>query len=269
MNVLKATNQTMVPINAFVMVVGAGFFVALAYLWFQGTFTSDHLIKAIAALVIWQVFNVVGIAAGAHRYFSHRAFECNRFWQYVMAYFCMVSLVGPPCIWAEAHRVHHQHADTDKDPYRKWMINGDQPLSHTTTAKPAFLAKVVRQDRLHYLTLKYYWLYVLSYIAVAALVGYVVDMGAFAGFVVFWAIPAGLSQLTLRIVLWTGHLPNIGYRSYPTPDTSNNSWWVSLISSGEGWHNNHHRHPGAPKAGERWWEVDITWWFIKAIRSKA
>lgn len=268
MNVFKATNPTMVVANYIAMAAAAAFLIVLPITLL--TQPSGLFWQRIGLVgVVWQVFNTVGIAAGAHRYFSHKAFQCNRFWQYVMAYFCMVSLVGPPCIWAEAHRKHHQHADTPDDPYRQWMLDGDKPLSHTTKASVSFMARMIKKDRLHYLTLKYYWLWVASYIALAAGIGLITNGTALGGIVLLWLLPAGLSQLTLRVVLWTGHLPWLGYRNHSTPDTSNNSISVSLISAGEGWHNNHHQHPGSAKTGERWWELDPTWWFIKAIRSKA
>ena len=57
-----------------------------------------------------------------------------------------------------------------------------------------------------------------------------------------------------------------GYRNYETRDVSRNLWWVAVLAYGEGWHNNHHAHPTVAPAGHRWWEVDITWWSIKALR---
>ena len=35
-----------------------------------------------------------------------------------------------------------------------------------------------------------------------------------------------------------------GTRRFQTRDDSRNSWWVALLTFGEGWHNNHHAHPG-------------------------
>ena len=35
-----------------------------------------------------------------------------------------------------------------------------------------------------------------------------------------------------------------GSKRFPTRDDSRNNWWVALLTGGEGWHNNHHAHPG-------------------------
>jgi len=261
MALLKATNPTMVAANSLVM--------ACALIGVSLMFFAPHLYWAgaywIHALVIWQVFNIVGISAGAHRYFSHGAFKCNRFWQWVMAHLCMVSLVGPPCIWAEAHVRHHLRSDKPDDPYARFAIGGGSAIDHTTRVTAKFL-RVATKDSLHRITLRWYWGFVIAHAVVVVSIGVLFAINPLAALFWFYLVPAGLSQITLRFILWTGHLRKLGYRNHEIPDTSNNWWFASLISGGEGWHNNHHAYPFRAKMGERWWEIDPTWWFIRAIR---
>src|ERR1041384_1361016 len=40
-----------------------------------------------------------------------------------------------------------------------------------------------------------------------------------------------------------------GKRRFNTRDDSRNTWWVALLSFGEGWHNNHHAHPTSARHG--------------------
>jgi stearoyl-CoA desaturase (delta-9 desaturase) len=61
---------------------------------------------------------------------------------------------------------------------------------------------------------------------------------------------------------------NVGYRNHNTKDFSNNHLFTGYLVAGEGWHNNHHNDPANPKFGEKWWEIDLGWWFIKLIRSR-
>ena len=56
-----------------------------------------------------------------------------------------------------------------------------------------------------------------------------------------------------------------GYRNFESSDASRNTWWVALLTWGEGWHNNHHRFPNVCPAGYRWWEFDITYIVIKTL----
>jgi stearoyl-CoA desaturase (delta-9 desaturase) len=41
--------------------------------------------------------------------------------------------------------------------------------------------------------------------------------------------------------------------------------FVGLLSSGEGWHNNHHADPRSARHGHRWWELDVTWLTIRLL----
>jgi stearoyl-CoA desaturase (delta-9 desaturase) len=54
----------------------------------------------------------------------------------------------------------------------------------------------------------------------------------------------------------------IGRRRYETDDTSKNSFFLSLITLGEGWHNNHHHYPGSVRQGFYWWEIDISYYVL-------
>lgn len=57
-----------------------------------------------------------------------------------------------------------------------------------------------------------------------------------------------------------------GTRRFVTRDLSTNSWWVALFTFGEGWHNNHHAHPVSARHGLKWYEVDLNWYGIWALK---
>jgi stearoyl-CoA desaturase (delta-9 desaturase) len=57
-----------------------------------------------------------------------------------------------------------------------------------------------------------------------------------------------------------------GSRRFETRDDSTNSWWVALLTFGEGWHNNHHAHPTSARHGLAWYEVDFNWMSIRALQ---
>jgi stearoyl-CoA desaturase (delta-9 desaturase) len=57
-----------------------------------------------------------------------------------------------------------------------------------------------------------------------------------------------------------------GSQRFLTGDTSKNSFWVAMLTFGEGWHNNHHAHPQSAKHGIAWYEFDMNWMGISALR---
>jgi hypothetical protein len=58
----------------------------------------------------------------------------------------------------------------------------------------------------------------------------------------------------------------VGGQRFLTGDTSKNSFWVAMLTFGEGWHNNHHAHPQAARHGLAWYEFDFNWYGISALR---
>jgi sn-1 stearoyl-lipid 9-desaturase len=41
---------------------------------------------------------------------------------------------------------------------------------------------------------------------------------------------------------------------------------VALLTFGEGWHNNHHAYPSSARHGLKWYEVDVNWYGIQALK---
>jgi stearoyl-CoA desaturase (delta-9 desaturase) len=39
-----------------------------------------------------------------------------------------------------------------------------------------------------------------------------------------------------------------------------------MLTFGEGWHNNHHAHPVSARHGLRWYEIDMNWYGIWALK---
>ena len=78
--------------------------------------------------------------------------------------------------------------------------------------------------------------------------------------------------LVCQVLFWHGtftinSLSHVfGTRRYATRDDSRNNWLLALITLGEGWHNNHHHYPASARQGFRWWEIDLTYYVLRAAR---
>jgi stearoyl-CoA desaturase (delta-9 desaturase) len=61
-----------------------------------------------------------------------------------------------------------------------------------------------------------------------------------------------------------------GYRAYENRGAAVqgwNVWLLGALSMGEGWHNNHHAFPRSARLGMRWWELDLGWCLLAALRA--
>ena len=68
-------------------------------------------------------------------------------------------------------------------------------------------------------------------------------------------------------VTWCGNsFPHLfGYRNYETNDNSRNNALVAILTSGEGWHNNHHADPNSASNQRHWWEIDLTYLLLRLL----
>jgi stearoyl-CoA desaturase (delta-9 desaturase) len=57
-----------------------------------------------------------------------------------------------------------------------------------------------------------------------------------------------------------------GSKRFKTDDESRNNWFVSILTFGEGWHNNHHRWPLSARQGMYWWEIDMTYYGLRILQ---
>ncbi len=58
-----------------------------------------------------------------------------------------------------------------------------------------------------------------------------------------------------------GHL--WGGQRFDTGEGSRNNMMLGYLAMGDGWHNNHHRAPYSARHGFAWYELDMTYQFIR------
>jgi stearoyl-CoA desaturase (delta-9 desaturase) len=217
-----------------------------------------YILIGIISYVIVVMF---GTCIGLHRYFSHRSFQTNRYWEYILAFLGTISTVGTILGWVGLHRYHHAHTDKIEDPhsphdigyFNAWFYNW-KPSKFTKN-----FIKIELRDPMIIFMHKHYFSIIFLYIGLLLIIN---------PWLVIWcySLPACGSYLAISAVTVLGHVH--GYKNYDIDDTSKNSWITSLLSLGEGWHNNHHTHPGNYRQGHTKWELDPSAWIIKNIIMK-
>jgi stearoyl-CoA desaturase (delta-9 desaturase) len=56
-----------------------------------------------------------------------------------------------------------------------------------------------------------------------------------------------------------------GSRPYRSDDQSRNNFVFGVLALGEGWHHTHHTFPTSARHGLRWWQIDVSYWVIRAL----
>ena len=87
-------------------------------------------------------------------------------------------------------------------------------------------------------------------------------VGGFFGLVWAFAVP---SPVLARHVHDHSLSHMSGRRRYATEDDSRNNPVLAVITMGEGWHNNHHHYQVSARQGFYWWEVDTTYYVLRAL----
>lgn len=226
----------------------------------------------------------LGINIAYHRLLTHRSFKCPRWFERFLVTIGLCCLEDAPGSWVATHRLHHNESDTKPDPHSPlvnflwshvgWLMIENRNI-RCLSAYDRFARDVLRDP--FYMRLQRsllpIWIYLAhaaAYFAAGLVAGRIASGDWLSG------LQLGISVLVWGVLLrtvcvwhisWTvnslSHL--FGYRTYPTGENSRNNWLVALLTSGEGWHNNHHADPSSASNAHRWWEVDLMYLVILAM----
>ena len=221
----------------------------------------------VLAAFLWWVTGSLGIGMGYHRLLTHRGYKTPKWMEYIMTTCAALTLEGGPMFWVAVHRVHHQNTDKEGDPHSPmdggfwshmgWIITGRVMHNHAEELLP--YVPDLRKDKFHIWISKWHWVPVVVLAAILYAIGGVqwVLWGIFLRTVVglhaTWLVNSATH-------MW-------GSQRFLTDDTSKNSFWVAILTFGEGWHNNHHAQPQAARHGIRWYEIDMNWYGIRVLQA--
>lgn len=269
------------PLGQKLAVLGAviipllGLVAAIVLLWGRGVGWVE-----ISLLVGMYALTLFGVTVGFHRLFTHKSFETIKPIRIFLAVAGSMSVEGPVIKWCAVHRRHHQCSDHEGDPHSPhlhgdswsgffkglfhahmgWLFQPD-PVDVQRSARDLINDRGLRiVDRL-------FVMWVIIGLVLPALIGWAVTQswwGLLLGFI--WG---GLVRVFIaHHVTWSiNSVCHVwGRRDYKSNDHSTNNFAIALISGGEGWHNNHHAFPTSARHGLHWWQIDLSWYFIKLLK---
>jgi stearoyl-CoA desaturase (Delta-9 desaturase) len=209
-----------------------------------------------------------------HRYASHGMFQLSKPWERFFHFFTYVTQGSSylvPSAYAYLHRAHHAYSDTDKDPHTPHRFTNVFTMMWET--KKSYSALVVGEaqpearfagpvpswpslDRFgDSTTSRLGWgtAYSLYYLAFAP----------HWAFLLLLPVHFLMGPVHGAIVNWAGH--KYGYRNFATRDHSRNVLPWDVVTLGELFQNNHHRHAQSVNFGQRWFELDPAHSFVRVL----
>lgn len=230
-------------------------------------------IDALVAVALYglRMFAITGFY---HRYFAHKTFNTGRIHQFFWA--CVAASSGQrgPLWWAAHHRLHHRHTEDLADPHnaRRGLWWSHMGWFLCEKHFPTRVQQV--PDLAEYPELVWLDRFDVVMPALLALGVYLLGVGLEYAYpaagtnglqMVFWGYLVS-TLILLHVTLAINSLAHrVGRRRYDTPDDSRNSWWLALLTLGEGWHNNHHHYCGSMRQGFRWWEIDLSYYALRLM----
>mmetsp|Transcript_63448 Transcript_63448/g.100929 ORF Transcript_63448/g.100929 Transcript_63448/m.100929 type:complete len:313 (+) Transcript_63448:1852-2790(+) len=234
---------------------------------------SLQLLMLVLVGFFYEHLGGLGITAGAHRLWSHKAYHGNTLYRFIVMLFNCISFQGELLYWCRDHRVHHKYSDTRKDPHNAtrgfwyshmgWLLLPRDP--QCVEALKEVADHDLLQDPVIQFQLKYYPILVLVLrVMIPTYIGYLITSSVYTGFCVlccgFWT----QSLHHTFLVNSAAHVEEWGYRPYDDKLLPNENPFVIYAAAGEGHHNFHHVFPRDYATSELDWTktYNPTKWFI-------
>lgn len=237
-------------------------------------FVGFSWIALIVAFCMY-TFRGMGVTIGYHRLLAHRSFKTGRFMQFLFAFAGSLAVQGGPMWWVAHHREHHAETDTDDDihspvTHGMWQAHMGWMMSDAAFNEKGNNARdLYKFPEIKFLQRHYVWLIVGQVVALYALGAYLgaafPDLGTSGAQMVVWGFFIS-TVFTWHVTFMVNSVCHRwGSQPYDTGDASTNNVFIGILAFGEGWHNNHHHYPSSARHGLRFWQLDVSWYTIRAL----
>lgn len=259
----KYNRETLLPLNTIFLTLTPIVAILSTYYWItlEG-FDYRQLLLAI----FFYILTGISITAGYHRLFSHRAYNAHPLVKLFFLCFGAAAFQNSVLKWGSDHRLHHNKVDTDQDPYNinegflyahvGWVLLKENADIKERYARDLYADKLVMWQH------KYIYL-------IGAFFGAVLP--TLLGGLLFDSYLGGFALGAMGKIVILHHCTFFinslchywGAKTYTDTNTARDSWYMALLTFGEGYHNFHHYFQADYRNGVRWFDFDPAKWLIK------
>ena len=233
-----------------------------AYIWYFGLDWFQITLFLVMFLAVG-----FSITMGYHRLYSHLTFQAHWSVRLFTLIFGAAAFENSVLLWACEHRAHHKHVDHEDDPYniREGLFQAHIGwlLFKLQTPPPFDNVVDLQKDQLVMWQHRYiHWIGAIVAFVLPTAIGYAwggwaTGLGAF--------LIAGVARVVAvqHCTFCINSLCHyIGKQTYSSRCSARDSWLMSLVTFGEGYHNYHHEFPYDYRNGVKPWQFDPTKWII-------
>lgn len=235
-----------------------------AYGYLYGYSVLDWTLFALLYIV-----SGLGITVGYHRLIAHRSFDCPDWVKAALLVAGGWALQNTALKWGSSHIRHHARCDQEDDPYNAqrgfWFSHCGWVMLKDPYRNDEKYASRLRQDPVVMWQARYYVPIVLSGLALPLIAGWL-SGGWQGGLGCFLLAGVGRTFLVLNSTFCINSVCHLwGRQPHGRADSSRDSWIVSLLTFGEGYHNYHHTYQTDYRNGPRWYNFDPSKWLIYSL----
>ena len=208
---------------------------------------------------------IVSVTLYLHRGMAHRGIIFSPILSHFMRFWLWLTTGMVTKEWVAVHRKHHRFCEKPGDPHSPHIYGivnvlfGGAWLYAKATDDKQMIDQYGAGTPDDWIEKNLYSKFSLHGVILLLILNTILFNG--------WGIIIWLIQMAW-IPFWAAGVVNglghwFGYRNNDTKDRSKNIIPFGFIIGGEELHNNHHDSPASPKLSQKWWEMDVGWWWLK------
>lgn len=222
----------------------------------------------IVALTLTHI-TIASVTIFLHRHQAHRALNLHTIPSHFFRFWLWLTTAIVTKEWVAIHRKHHAKCETEDDPHSPIILGIKKVLLEG--------AALYRKEAENQETLDKYghgtpddWLENNLYSKRSELgitLMLIINVLLFGPLgLTIWAVQMAWIPINAAgIVNGIGHY--WGYRNFQTEDASTNIVPWGIFIGGEELHNNHHAYASSAKLSNKWYELDIGWFYIRVLET--
>ncbi len=222
----------------------------------------------VVALTLTHI-TIASVTIFLHRHQAHRALNLHAVPSFFFRFWLWLTTAIVTKEWVAIHRKHHAKCETEEDPHSPVIVGIKKVLLEG--------AALYRKEAQNQETLDKYghgtpndWLennLFSKRSELGIMLMLIINVLLFGPLgLTIWAVQMAWIPINAAgIVNGLGHY--WGYRNFQTEDASTNIVPWGIFIGGEELHNNHHAYASSAKLSNKWYEIDIGWFYIRVIET--